>query len=138
MVNLESVLTVSYVNQSIIECYVVGRVPNYSSLFVGNTSNSGLGVNCWFAIHHLVLVENYETVTTASQIDILVVECHTVGIALRLGCGCSKRSLPCPLLCTGILVVTGKTVCASAYIDVVSVDGYGVLTIVWCNFLNGD
>ena len=134
MVNLESVLTVSYVNQTIIECYVVGRVPNYSSLFVGNTRNSGLGVNCWFAIHHLVLVENYETVTTASQIDILVVECHTVGIALRLGCGCSKRSLPCPLLCTGILVVTGKTVCASAYIDVVSVDGYGVLTIVWCNF----
>ena len=94
----ESALTICHIDITSIQCDIVGRHAGFCSL-LDNLYR--------FAVFHLVLVKNYQSITSASQVDVIGIVCYTICISLwNLGVG-SERSSPVPYFLTCGKVVAG-------------------------------
>ena len=117
----ESALTICHIDITSIQCDIVGRHSCFCSFF-DNLYR--------FAVFHFVLVKNYQSITSASQVDVIGIVCYTICISLwNLGVG-SERSSPVPYFLTCGKIVARQSLGTSANVDVVTIDSYSVLTVV--------
>ena len=117
----ESALTICHIDITSIQCDIVGRHSCFSSL-LDNLYR--------FAVFHFVLVKNYQSITSASQVDVIGIVCYTIYISLwNLGVS-SERSSPVPYFLTSGKVGSGETLGTPATVDMIAVDGYCILAVV--------